>query len=338
MSVPLSKLRDNLQSRLQLTKAKTLTFGLFVLWEVVIDVIGIDYNIWLRLIVAATVIISALVDQSIYILLKARFPKIMSPAYKLLIVVIVIWLIWPRYEHWLGQTTDRVVLPAGKIASCGGSVSALDGRISIAWVGCGSRDGFCFEVDDLESKREDLRHCFKVGETWEFEVANNRYSMAIAHWPDKKNDTATIRLVQVFNSDSPMIADTSTITALPRDTCMSYNVTFKELEIYDYRDAPADSMLLLFVASPHVCSMWISIDTVGVYPLSVDFDYVATKRGNLSIAMVFISPKVAGYYWPDVRASWKRNDPLATGIHVDTAANKYITFVLKYDIECDTEL
>ncbi|MCH9031109.1 MAG: hypothetical protein IIB00_02475 [candidate division Zixibacteria bacterium] len=194
------------------------------------------------------------------------------------------------------------------------------------------------KITDFESGSEPLKATLSRGGIWRFDIDGVDYLLEIIRWPRNTDDTIIFNVKLAPPLPEMQAIDTSTGIAAVRDTCLSYNVTFTEIDIRDYSKSPADSVQLLFKAEPHSKLIWLTFDTLGIYPLSISFNYVATRSGNVVWGMEFIAPKVKGYVWPTVSGSWPRNDPSINRVHVDTADNKFITYILKYEIECEKEL
>lgn len=342
MSVPLSTLRDNIQSRLQFTKSKLLTFGLFVLWETVIDAIGTGYNIWLRLSVGATVISFALIDQSIYKFLKEGFPKIAPLAYKLLMGAIIIWLIWPRYEHWFGQTTDRVVLAEKVISPCGGSVPFLGGRIIISWIDRHPNGTIRMQIEDLDSDPGKTTKTLSRGESWPFTIEESHYSLLVRKWPKNREDTVILSVVKIPRISATPSEDTKTDTANtakpPPPLCKWYTVTFTELEVEYHNNRGIDSVGFQFKAKPRFDSLWLIIDTIGIYLLNIKLEPVAPLKDIVLIEMrqfdppLTVSDKV--YNWPVAVKGWGRNKPETIGNKEIRLSNPFVIYKLRYSVEC----
>jgi hypothetical protein len=115
--------------------------------------------------------------------------------------------------------------------------------------------------------------------------------------------------------------------------CQWYDVTFQELEVRDLPVVPSDSIRLHFTANPREADLYVTIDSTGVYPLSVTLRSVAPMRGDIDIRVRGLAPPGI-YTWPDHHEGWKRNDPAAEGLHEAKEGNMNIIYTLRYSIEC----
>ena len=108
-------------------------------------------------------------------------------------------------------------------------------------------------------------------------------------------------------------------------------MTFQELEIHYLPKPPRDSVGIQFMAVPHFDSLWIVVDTVGIYPLPVTIKSVAPKSGRVQID---VRPLYDIEGWPAHKRVFTRGHIQTEGLHEEFEGNENITYTVKYLIEC----
>lgn len=116
------------------------------------------------------------------------------------ILLVIIWLGWPwpklRINSPEGGT--KILLEEGKFV-CGGSVYALDGRISISWSGCNySHSGISIEVKDVLHANRSWNRYLDAGETMEVGIDGHRYRIGLVKFPRRNLDTVVVNVTEVL--------------------------------------------------------------------------------------------------------------------------------------------
>ncbi len=252
------------------------------------------------------------------------FWKSLSLAIPILIVVLWLGWPWPRIQQWSGGAATHVAEEV-KIPSCGGSASALGGRLSISWVPCDDRDVYIL-VRELTSLEEITWEQMFQNTVTQFRLGDDVITIMVADWPGNHDDTLALRITSFPSSY------TRGKELLTRE-CLWYAVTFKELEVRNLPHPPSDSIGLRFYVSGAVETLFVAIDAVGIYPLSLEFPSVASMRGDIDVYVHGFYPP-SGYTWPDHRKAWARNDAATEGLHEQEVGNDFIIYTLRYTIEC----